>query len=94
MPQPKKRHTKSQRNRRRMHIFLKAPSMIKCPKCGALVLPHVVCLNCGYYKGREVINVLEKMTKKEQKAKQKEIKAQGKEDKRSGSLSMESLSKK
>jgi large subunit ribosomal protein L32 len=26
-----------------------------CPQCGATKLPHHVCGNCGYYKGREVI---------------------------------------
>ena len=34
--------------------FMKA----KCPKCGAKVLPHVMCANCGFYKGREIIDVL------------------------------------
>jgi large subunit ribosomal protein L32 len=26
-----------------------------CPQCGSAKLPHHVCGNCGYYKGREVI---------------------------------------
>jgi large subunit ribosomal protein L32 len=26
-----------------------------CPQCGAAKLPHYVCGNCGYYKGREII---------------------------------------
>jgi large subunit ribosomal protein L32 len=26
-----------------------------CPQCGATKLPHYVCGNCGYYKGREVL---------------------------------------
>ncbi|MDR3053259.1 MAG: 50S ribosomal protein L32 [Coriobacteriales bacterium] len=28
-----------------------------CPQCGEAKLPHYVCGNCGYYKGREVIVV-------------------------------------
>ena len=28
-----------------------------CPKCKKPVLSHTVCLNCGFYKGKEVINV-------------------------------------
>jgi len=31
-----------------------APRSI-CPQCGAAKLPHHVCSNCGYYKGREII---------------------------------------
>ncbi len=73
MAVPKKRHTKSRRNKRRGNIFLNKPTLTKCSKCGKDSVPHTVCLNCGYYKGREVIDVFEKMTKKEKKTKEKEI---------------------
>ena len=78
---PKQKHTKSRRNKRRMHIFAKAPALNKCPKCGRPVLSHTVCSNCGYYKGMEVIDVLKKLTKKEKKQREKEIAAKGKEEK-------------
>jgi len=93
MAVPKQRHTKSRRNKRRMHIFTKMPALTKCPKCGKFILPHTVCWNCGYYKGREVIDVLEKLTKKERKKREKEIRAKEKEEKRVKPLSMEELSK-
>lgn len=79
---PKQRHTKSRRNKRRMHIFLKQPVSTRCPKCGEPVLPHTICPNCGYYKGREVIDVLAKLEKKERKKKEKEIKAKEREEKK------------
>ncbi len=37
MAVPKKRHSKSKVGRRRMHIFLKEPSLIKCENCGKIV---------------------------------------------------------
>lgn len=96
MAVPKQKHTKSRRNKRRMHIFIKAPSLAVCSKCGKPVLPHTVCSSCGYYKGREVIDVLKKLNKKERKQKEREMKAQEKEGKATEgkSLSMEGLSKK
>ncbi len=73
MAVPKQRKTKSRRNQRRMHIFLKQAAFISCPKCGKPVRPHTVCKNCGTYKNREVIDVLKKLSKKEKKQKEKEI---------------------
>ncbi len=94
MAVPKQKHTKSRRNRRRMHIFLEKPSLVKCPKCGKLKLPHVVCENCGYYKGREIIDVLKDLTKKERKKKEKELAMKEGEQGKTKPLSMEELSKK
>ena len=65
-----------------MHIFAKAPVLTKCPKCGKLILPHLVCPNCGYYKGVEVIDVLKKLTKKERKNREKEMKIKETEEKK------------
>jgi large subunit ribosomal protein L32 len=28
-----------------------------CPQCTTAKLPHVVCPNCGWYKGRQAIEV-------------------------------------
>ena len=71
---PKKRHTKSSRNQRRMHLFLTKPNLKACEKCGTLKRQNIVCPSCGYYKGREVINVLARLDRKERKAKEKEMK--------------------
>lgn len=58
-----------------MHLFIKQPKLTACKKCGKPVRPHTVCPECGFYKGREVINVLAKLDRKERKAKEKEMKA-------------------
>jgi len=94
MAVPKQKKTKSRRNQRRSHIFIEQPSLTTCPKCGKPVLPHTICFNCGYYKGREVIDVMKKLTRKERKKKEKEIAAKEKEEKRAKPLTMEELSRK
>lgn len=70
------RHTRGHTRMRRSHHALKPVHFSKCPKCGEAVLPHRICLNCGTYSGREVIDVLKKLTKKERKKKEKELKTQ------------------
>jgi large subunit ribosomal protein L32 len=92
MAAPKWNTTKGSRNQRRMHIFIKNPGFVSCPKCGKPVLSHTVCLNCGFYKGAEVIDVMKKLTKKEKKAKEKELAAKGEAEKKP--LNLEGLSKK
>ncbi len=94
MSVPKQRKTSGRRDQRRMHLFLKKPNLAKCQKCGSFILPHMVCSNCGYYKGVEVIDVLKKLTKKEKKLKEKEIAVQEAEGKKEKSLGWEELSKK
>ncbi len=94
---PKKRLPKGRRNKRRMHIFLKEAPLTKCPKCGKPMRPHVVCFNCGYYKGVEIIDVLKKLTKKERKKREKEMKAKEADEKKEVKekpLTWEELSKK
>jgi len=57
MPNPKHRHSKARRDKRRAHDFLTAPSMSECPNCHEPKLPHRVCPHCGHYKGKEVIDI-------------------------------------
>jgi len=59
MAAPKQRKTKSRKGQRRMHIYIPHKQLMKCPQCGKKKLPHRVCSFCGYYNGREVIDVLE-----------------------------------
>jgi len=59
MANPKRRHSKSRRGKRRAHDALTAPNLSVCSNCGASVMPHRVCPSCGYYKGKQVIQVEE-----------------------------------
>ena len=95
MAVPKQRHTKSRRNKRRSHLSLREPNLVKCSKCGKDIPPHTLCWNCGCYNGKEVVDVLAKLEKKERKHREKEMKTQEKEEgKEKKGLTWEELSKK
>ena len=70
---PKKRHTKGSRNQRRMHLFLEMPNLVACSKCGKPVKSHIACPACGFYKGKEAIDVLSKLDRKARRQKEMEI---------------------
>jgi large subunit ribosomal protein L32 len=55
MPNPKRRHSKARRDRRRTHDSLAQPAISLCPECGEVKMPHRVCGHCGQYRGREVV---------------------------------------
>ncbi|MBI5599669.1 MAG: 50S ribosomal protein L32 [Deltaproteobacteria bacterium] len=57
MPNPKKRHSRTRRDKRRSHDALSTPATSICPKCGEAKLPHNVCLKCGSYRGREILKI-------------------------------------
>jgi len=81
MAVPRHKHTRSKVGKTRMHKNIKRVVLSLCPKCKKPILSHTACRNCGFYKGKEVINVLASLTKKEKKSREKEIKAVEKEAK-------------
>ncbi|MEN3044215.1 MAG: 50S ribosomal protein L32 [Candidatus Hydrothermales bacterium] len=64
MPVPKRRHSRARGRKRRTHYKIKLMSLVKCPNCGESKLPHRVCPHCGYYKGKPVIHIEEKVKKR------------------------------
>lgn len=66
------RSTRSHTQNRRSHHALKIAGLTVCKKCGVKVLPHTVCLNCGEYKGKQVIDVMAKINKKNKKTEKTE----------------------
>jgi len=59
MPVPKRRTSSSRQGNRRSHWNLTSPAMATCAQCGQIVMPHIVCPGCGYYKGKKVIETTE-----------------------------------
>jgi large subunit ribosomal protein L32 len=57
MPNPKRRHSKSRTGKRRAHDALVGNALSECPNCHEMKMPHRACAKCGYYKGREVLEV-------------------------------------
>ncbi|MDQ1439068.1 MAG: large subunit ribosomal protein [Acidimicrobiaceae bacterium] len=58
MAVPKKKTSKAKsRSRRASNWSLSAPARSVCPQCRHSKLPHVVCPNCGWYGGRQAIDV-------------------------------------
>ena len=51
------RHTRSHTANRRSHHALKAPALAVCKNCNATHRPHHMCLECGYYNGRQVMDL-------------------------------------
>jgi large subunit ribosomal protein L32 len=56
MPNPKRRHSKARRDKRRAHDALVQPALSECPNCREMKAPHRVCPHCGHYKGKQTIN--------------------------------------
>lgn len=54
MAVPKKRTGKSAQAHRRANWKGTVPETTICPNCGATVLTHTVCTECGTYKGKPV----------------------------------------
>jgi large subunit ribosomal protein L32 len=57
---PKQRITRAKQGMRRQHDKLRAPALMVCPQCREMKRQHHVCPHCGYYAGRQVIEIEDK----------------------------------
>ncbi len=72
MPQePKKRHSRQRKGKRRASIHLKTQKGVVCTNCGAVTHSHAICKSCGFYKGRAVFAKMKKKQEKEKPANEK-----------------------
>ena len=54
---PKNKSSKGRRDKRRANWKMTAPTLVKCSKCSALMVPHRVCKKCEKKKKKEIIAV-------------------------------------
>ena len=52
---PKRRISRTRRDKRRTHWKLRAPAVTYCSNCGQPARPHRVCKSCGHYRGRSYL---------------------------------------
>jgi large subunit ribosomal protein L32 len=58
MAVPKQKTSKAKsRSRKASAWTLERPARSICPRCAMAKLPHVVCGNCGWYHGRQAVDV-------------------------------------
>ncbi len=57
MAVPKRKQSKTRRDKRRTHQKATMPTWSLCPHCSETLRPHHICGNCGFYNGKKVVNV-------------------------------------
>ena len=60
MAVPFRRTSKTTKRMRRTHFKLTVTGLTKCANCGATIDSHRVCPECGYYDGKQVVEVKSK----------------------------------
>lgn len=54
---PKNKSSKARRDKRRANWKMSAPNLVKCSKCGELMMPHRVCKACGSYNKKKLFQL-------------------------------------
>ncbi|MBI4898013.1 MAG: 50S ribosomal protein L32 [Actinobacteria bacterium] len=57
MAVPKQKQSHARTNKRRSQHKISAKNTNSCPRCGEPKLPHRVCGECGFYNGRDAVEV-------------------------------------
>jgi large subunit ribosomal protein L32 len=57
MAVPKQKQSHARTSKRRATHKISPPSLNECPQCHRPRRPHRVCPHCGFYAGREVVDV-------------------------------------
>ena len=71
------RKNRSQTKQRRSHHALTEPTLSTCAHCGDFHRPHHMCLSCGYYNGKQILDLEAEKAKRDARLKAKKEAIEG-----------------
>jgi len=78
MPVPKRKRSRSRRDKRFANKGIKKITLATCPQCKSPIVPHAVCQTCGHYKGVKVmVTKIERSMNRDEKRKSKAQREKG-----------------
>ena len=84
MPVPKRKRSKARRDKRFANKGIKPKAISGCLTCQAPIVPHTVCKECGYYKGKKILKTkTDRMHERGQVRQAKDANAQEKQGEQS-----------
>lgn len=57
MAVPKRKTSKQRKHNRAANWKVAATTLVECPQCHEFKVPHRVCDACGFYDGKQVVEV-------------------------------------
>ena len=85
MPVPKRKRSKARRDKRFANKGIQPKAISGCLTCQAPIVPHTVCKECGYYKGKKILKTkTDRMYARGQVRQAKEAKKQGTQNEQPG----------
>ena len=67
MAVPKRRRSKARKRTHKSLWKISVPNTVACTNCGNLRITHNACTVCGYYKGKQVLQIKEKNSNSDNK---------------------------
>jgi large subunit ribosomal protein L32 len=62
MALPKRRKSHARVRTRQQQWRAEKITTTTCPHCSAVIVPHRVCTHCGYYNGRQILEIRNRNT--------------------------------
>lgn len=77
MPVPKRKHSRQRIRTRWANKHIIPATFAKCSNCESTLMPHTVCQECGYFKGRQVmVTKAERFVKRVELRKKQDVPSQ------------------